>query len=220
MTKPDPLDFVNVSEEVTEEFAEKVTVNGHEYPLTEFTQAERHLWLKVRDDANLTGVIKDFGEIRRKLDDLTGGTLVEKKEARIKKLNEEIDKFIDGVGFDEWKPEHDDRLNRMITMLDEAKKEVQAIQAPLEDKALEESSNLNREIEDLRERQNLVHLKFMWLLAKQRHHDARSWEDYVSDAKGSDRLNAAEVISAGNFTWENQPQQTRMNRAARRNRKS
>ena len=219
MTTPDPLDFVNVEDSVTEEFTDTVTVNGHEYPLTEFTQAERHLWLKVRDEANLTSIIKEFGELRRELDELTGGVLLEKKEARIKKLNDEIDNLIDSVPFDAWKPEHDDRLNRMVAALDAAKKEVQDIQAPLEDKALDKSAHMNARIEELRERQNLVHLKFMWLLAKQRHNEGRDWEAYVADAKGSDRLNAAEVVSAGNFTWENQPQ-SRANRAMRRSRRN
>ena len=214
--EPDALDFVNLPEEVTKEFGDAVTVCGREYPLQEFTQAERHLWLKVRDESNLTGIIKEFGELRRGLEELTGGTLVQKKEARIEKLNAEVDQLIDKTPFDKWSDEHEKKLTSMIEALEAAKKELYGLQAPLEDRALTESSNMQRRLENLREEQHLIHLKFVWMLAKLRHSETRAWEAYLEEAKGSDRLNAGEIVNAGNFTWETQMTPRSLNRAARR----
>jgi len=214
--EPDALDFVNLPDNVTNEFVDSVEVNGHEFPLKEFTQAERHLWLKVRDESNLTGIIKEFGDLRRGLEELTGGTLVQKKEARIEKLNAEIDALIDNTGFDKWTDDHEKKLTSMITALDAAKKDLYALQAPLEDRALEESANMQRRLENLREEQHLIHLRFVWLLAKMRYAEKRDWDEYLGDAKGSDRQNAGEVVNTGNFTWETQMSGRAANRAMRR----
>jgi hypothetical protein len=214
--EPDALDFVNLPDNVTNEFVDSVEVNGQEFPLKEFTQAERHLWLKVRDESNLTGIIKEFGDLRRGLEELTGGTLVQKKEARIEKLNAEIDALIDNTAFDKWTDDHEKKLTSMITALDAAKKDLYALQAPLEDRALEESANMQRRLENLREEQHLIHLRFVWLLAKMRYAEKRDWDEYLGDAKGSDRQNAGEVVNTGNFTWETQMSGRAANRAMRR----
>jgi len=215
--EPDVLDFVDLPGDVKDEFVDFVLVNGAEYPLQEFTQAERHLWLKVRDESDLMKIVKEFGELRRQLDEFTGGALVEKKEARLRKLDAEVDRFIESVPFDEWSESHDKKLNAMVAALETAKRELYGIQSPLEDKALENSSVMQSRIEELRDRQQMVHLRFMWLLAKKRHQELRSWEQYQEDAKGSDRQNAAEVVQAGNFTWETQAPTRPANRAMRRN---
>lgn len=214
--EPDALDFVNLPESVTDEFTESVDVNGHKYSLKEFTQAERHLWLKVRDEADLTGIIKEFGVLRRQLDELTGGALVQKKEARINKLDKEIDALIDGVSFDAWTDAHEQKLQAMVKALEAAKHELVDLQAPFEDRALTESSEMQRRLEELREKQHLIHLRFVWLLAKKRHGESRDWEAYLEDAKGSDRQNAGEVVNFGNFTWETQGTGRNPNRAMRR----
>jgi hypothetical protein len=214
--EPDALDFVNLPKDITDDFVDSVTVNGAEYPLNEFNQAERHLWLKVRDESDLTSVLKEFGEMRRELEQFTGGTLVEKKEARIKRLDAEIDKFIEDTAFDEWGKEHEKKLNAMIAALDAAKQELVSIQAPLEADALAGTAVMQKKIEELREKQQLIHLRFVWMLAKMRHKEKRTWEEYLADAKGSDRQNAAEVVEYGNFTWETQGQSRATNRATRR----
>lgn len=213
---PDPLDFVNLPEEITDELVEKVIINDADYPLQEFTQAERHLWLKIRDEADLMSVVREFSGMRKQLDELSGGVLVEKKQARIDKLDADINKFIDTVGFDEWNSDHDAKLTKMIEALEAAKREMAGIQEPLEDKAMEQSAALQKRVDELRERQQLVYLKFIWLLAKDRHKEKRSWEEYLAAAKGSDRSNATEVVEAGNFTWETQGRTRPQNRAARR----
>lgn len=218
--EPDSLDFVNLVDEVKNEFSDDVTVNDATFPLREFTQAERHLWLKVRDESNLTSIIREFGDLRRKLDELTGGALMQKKEARVTKLNDEVDKLIEDTPFDQWTDEHETKLNAMIEALEKAKRDVNDIQAPLEERALEESTLMQHRLEDLREQQHLIHLRFVWLLAKTRHGEKREWEAYLEAAKGSDRLNAGEVVNAGNFTWETQMSGKQLNRAMRRKRKN
>lgn len=212
--EPDPMDFVN--SETFDEMFEKVSVNGIEYPLVEFNQAERHLWLKIRDESDLSSVIREFNDLRRDLEDFTGGVIVEKKEARIEKLNEEIDKLIETTPFDKWTPELEARLEAMVAALDAAKKDLAAIQEPLESKALEKSAELQARIEELRERQGLIQLRFVWHLAKQRHGETRSFDEYAEAAKGSDRENAGEVVKHGNFTWETAGMPRSMNRAMRR----
>jgi hypothetical protein len=213
--EPDPMDFIQADPEWLEEFASSVTINGAEYPLVEFNQAERHLWLKVREEESLVGLMKEFGEMRRDLEKLTGGVLVEKKEARVQKLDAEIDKFIESVPYEEWSDEHEQRLNGMIAALQRAKDELNGIQAPLEDQALISAHEMQAKMESLRERQQDIHLRFVWLLAKSRHKDTRSWDEYKAEAKGSDRQNAGILVQEGNFTWETQATPP-MNRAARR----
>lgn len=216
--EPDALDFVNLPDNVTKELVDTVEVNGQEFPLKEFTQAERHLWLKVRDESDLASIIKEFSELRRKLEDLTGGTLVQKKEARINKLDTEIDALIDSTPFDAWTPAHEEKLQAMVKALEAAKAELLELQAPFEDKAVHESSAVQRQLEDLREKQHLIHLRFVWLLAKKRYNEKRDWEEYLADAKGSDRQHAGEVVNFGNFTWETPGTGRNPNRAMRRRR--
>jgi hypothetical protein len=212
--EPDPLDFVEAEPEWSDQ--EKVIICEAEYPLTEFTQAERHLWLKIREEANLVTVIKEFTDLRRELEGYTGGTIAEKKDARIKKLNAEIDQFIDSVPFDEWNETHDDKLNRMVAALDKAKAELDDMQRPLEDQALHRVAELQGRLDEIRERQNDVYLKFVHKLAQSRHGEKRSWEEYVKAAKGSDRNNAVELVNVGNFTWETQGPTNRAQRRANR----
>ncbi|MCA1800558.1 MAG: hypothetical protein LC650_04625, partial [Actinobacteria bacterium] len=51
-----------------------------------------------------------------------------------------------------------------------------------------------------------------WKIAVLRYNEKRTLEEWLKEARGSDRLSAQELVYAGNFTWEAQ----RLSRSQRR----
>lgn len=179
-----------------------VSVCGNEHPLREFTMEERALWRKVRDQGNLDDVIQEFETVQEEIRSFDVGGLAEAYEKRAQVIDRRLTELIERTPIDKWDVKVEREMDKLVSQREELLAKSRDLLSPKRRALAERSPELMEKLEVIRERQGNVFLEFVWNIARREFGEKRSLEEYIGDARGSDRLAAQEVVEEGNFTWE------------------
>jgi hypothetical protein len=190
------------------EWDDSVTICNLEFPLREFTMKERHLWLKIRRESSLMEIVEEFRTIQKRVEG-ENKSIEGVMEKRITKLQTDLDVIVTTT--EEWTDQVQTKVEGITETLDNLRKQLEEMKEPGERRIVEVAGELQAKIDELKLRQQDIFLEFIWNLAKSDHKYKGTFEDFVAEAKGSDRQAAQMLVEEGNFTWDSQP-----NREARR----
>lgn len=195
-----------------------VEVCGNQHEVKEFSMAERHLWVKVRDESGLDDMIEDFTKLQRQVEEFDEAGLSDVYLKRAAKIDEEVSEIVEKTSSADWNDKLEVKLNGM---LEEAKKfrlKARDLLDPKRKEVAKRSPELTAKLEELNERQARIFLTMTWKLAKLHLGEKREFEDYFQAATGLDRIAAQEVVEEGNFTWEARSLNRSQRRALLKNR--
>ena len=216
---PEAADLVDRPEAFFIDDDEILTICGVEFPVQEFTEAERLEWLRIREKHGLLEAEVEYRDLITKLTKTDRNNLLKAKRARLTRIKDEIDRVVTKGDPLDWSEKDDEYLGNLSAEADKLEAEILELEQPIDKEMYDKMDEIQAILEQIKTKRDPAFLEMAWKLARYKFDEKRSLDEWISSAKGSDRLAAQELVYKGNFMWE-APRLTRaQRRQMQRNRK-
>ncbi|MCA1806745.1 MAG: hypothetical protein LC687_02615, partial [Actinobacteria bacterium] len=200
--EPQAADFVDRPEEWLATDDENFVICGVEFASGEFTELERAEWIKVRDKHKLSETEQKYRDILTELGKNEQGTLLASKRDRLKVIHDEISSINKSTAPLEWTEDLEQHVGELAAAADKLQQSIDELTAPQDKKLYDRMDEVQSTLNELKSNRDPAFLEMTWKIAVLRHNEKRTLEEWLKEARGSDRLSAQELVYAGNFTWE------------------
>lgn len=209
---PEAADLVDRPDEWYIDDDEVFIICGVEFPAREFTESERLEWLKIREKHDLAGTEAKYRDLLVDATKTERSNLLKIQRDRLQKVKDEARRIIDTTNPLEWTPEQEEYVGELAAKADELEEQIAELEKPVDQELYNRMDEMQSVLAELKAARDPAFLEMSWKIARTKYGEARSLEQWSSDAKGGDRLAAQELVHKGNFLWET----PRLNRAQRR----
>src|SRR5690554_518110 len=210
--RPEAADLVDRPDEWYVEDDEVFIICGHEFPAREFTEAERLEWLKIREKHGLAETEAEYRDLLIDASKQERNNLLKVQRSRLAKVKDEIKNIIDKTDVLKWTPEQEEYVGNLAAKADELEEQIAELERPIDQEVYDRMDDMQAILSGLKAKRDPAFLEMAWKLARRSFGEDRELDQWISDAKGGDRLAAQELVFKGNFLWE----APRLNRAQRR----
>lgn len=209
---PEAADLADRPDEFYIDDDEVLVICGVEFPAQEFTESERLEWLKVREKHALMETEAEFRDLVTAISKGDRNNLLKAKKSRLSRIKDEITRIVETTAPLEWSEKNEEYLGNLAVEADALENQILELEQPIDQELYGKMDEMQSILAALKAKRDPAFLEMAWKLARVKHKEERSFEDWMKEARGSDRLAAQELVFKGNFLWE----APRLSRAQRR----
>lgn len=181
---------------------EIIIVNGVQFPAEEFTETERIEWLRLREKHKLAETEVEYRHLIEQLQENEHKNLLDTYQKRLDVVNEERNKIVENTKPLDWSPELEQYVEQLAEKADEIEEKIEELQKPLSEALYGRVDELQQIVIRLKESRDPAFLEMAWKMATRRGQTTVDLNEWISQARGGDRLSAQQLVAKGNFMWE------------------